>query len=775
MRALVLGSRSESCIQPPLEELLAPLGYGLRIASSIAEAAALCRNERWDLLCLSASLEGGVRGVIREARALAEKCPLILALWLADDPVAELTWQQEADDLLALPATAAQVTVRLAFARQKKLDRLSGSEAARQGEEPYRLFVAQSSEGIWRLETTRPVMTRRTVDKQVLQFYQRAYLAECNDALARMYGFENASEIAGARLADLHPPFDPGNLELIRAFVQSGHSLNDYETQEVDRKGKPRYFLNNLVGILKEGCLVGLWGTRRDITRLKETEEALRKSEERLRDLIENARDLIYTIDLEGKFSSINQAVQEITGYRKKDVLGKPLFDFLAPDIVDRIRNSFSEQVQSRIPTMTYEVSIVSKDGRRLALETSSRLLVDYGEPTGIQGIARDITERKRLEEQLRHSQKMEAVGQLAGGIAHDFNNLLTAINGYSQLLFSSLKDDPRSKEVNQIIKAGRRASSLTEKLLAFSRKQVLQPRVFDLNQVIRDMKEMLRRLISENIELQTSLRAPKGQVSADPDQISQVILNLVLNARDAMPGGGKVTIETSNAATGWKDDDASLPNENGCIVLAVRDTGVGMNEETLSHLFEPFFTTKPPGKGTGLGLAMTYGIVRQSGGEIRVESQPGKGSVFRVYLPAVEAALSADPTATSTVVSGGAETILLVEDERLVRRLIRQILASHGYRVLEASDPLKALEICQSYQETIHATVTDVVMPHMNGWELGSRLAALRPGIRILYISGYTDDAVVRRELQGSPNFLQKPFPPEILLNKLRQALDHC
>jgi two-component system, cell cycle sensor histidine kinase and response regulator CckA len=772
MRALVVGT--EPLIEPLLKEVLTPLGYKLRFSTNSAEAAALCRNERWALLCLSASLGGKVRGVIREARALEEKCPLILAVWLPDhSSETELTWQADADDLLSLPSTPAQIAVRLSFARRKKVIRSIESEAALQGEEPYRLFVSQSSEGICRFDTTRGVAINRTADKQVLHFYQRAYLGECNDAMAKMYGFEKASEIVGARLAELHPPFDPGNLQLIRTFVTSGHALNDYETQESDRNGKERYFLNNLVGIIKDGYLTGLWGTRRDITRLKETEEALRKSEETLRDLIENARDLIYTVDLEGKFTSVNQAVREITGYSKKDVLGKTLFDFLTPDFADRIRDSFSQQLKCRVATLTYEISILSKEGRRLNLETSSRLLTDHGAPTGIQGIARDITERKRLEEQLRHSQKMEAVGQLAGGIAHDFNNLLTAINGYSQLLSNSLKDDPRSKEVNQIVKAGQRASALTEKLLAFSRKKVLQPRVFDLNQVIRDMKEMLRRLISENIELHTSLRAFRGKVSADPDQISQVVMNLVLNARDAMPEGGKLTIETGNTTTLLKSSEDSTPSEKGCIMLAVRDTGIGMNEEVLSHMFEPFYTTKPPGKGTGLGLAMTYGIVRQSGGEIRVESQPGKGSVFRVCLPVAEQTVADDFASDPAAVTGGAETILLVEDERLVRRLIRQILVSHGYQVLEASDPLKALEICQNHRDTIHATVTDVVMPFMNGWELGNRLADLRPGIKLLYMSGYTDDAVVRNALQCSDNFLQKPFPPDVLLNKLRMVLD--
>jgi two-component system, cell cycle sensor histidine kinase and response regulator CckA len=772
MKALVVGS--ETLIGPLLKEALTPLGYQIRVSTGVAEAAALCRNDRWKLLCLSSSLGGKARGLIAETRQAAERAPLVLAVWLPDHPPdAELTWQEDTDDLIVLPSTPADLSVRLAFARQKKAARLRESEAARQGEAPYRLFVAQSSEGICRFDTTRPVATNRTVDKQVLHFYQRAYLAECNDAMARMYGFDDASKILGARLADLHPPFDPGNLQLVRAFVNSGYTLNDYETREVDREGNHRWFLNNLVGIFKDGHLAGLWGTRRDITRLKEAEEALRRSEERLRDLIENARDLIYTIDLEGRFTSVNQAVHGITGYRKKEVLEKPLFDFLAPDFVDRILNSIQEQVKSRIPTMTYEMSILSKDGKRLSLETSSRLLTDYGEPTGIQGIARDITERKKLEEQLRHSQKMEAIGQLAGGIAHDFNNLLTAINGYSQLLFHSLKDDPRSKEAKQIIKAGERARALTEKLLAFSRKRVLQPRVFDLNQVIRDMKEMLRRLISENIEFNTLLRASQGHVSADPDQMSQVILNLVLNARDAMPEGGKLTIETGNTTTLLKNVEASAPNGKGCIMLAVRDTGIGMNEEILSHMFEPFFTTKPPGKGTGLGLAMSYGIVRQSGGEIRVESQPGRGSVFRVYLPSAEAAVSPHSMTDHTAVSGGTETILLVEDEKLVRRLIRQILSSQGYQVLEASDPVKALEVCQNHQDTIHATVTDVVMPHMNGWELGNRLAEMRPGIRILYMSGYTDDAVVRNHLQCNPNFLQKPFPPDVLLNKLRQILD--
>ncbi|HXG94318.1 MAG TPA: ATP-binding protein [Blastocatellia bacterium] len=389
------------------------------------------------------------------------------------------------------------------------------------------------------------------------------------------------------------------------------------------------------------------------------------------------------------------------------------------------------------------------------------------------------LFERERQSEgQLRQSQKMEAVGQLAGGIAHDFNNLLTAIIGYSQLVYEHLAaDDPIRREVEEIQKAGERAASLTSQLLAFSRRQVLQPKVLDLNAIVSDMQSMLGRLIGEDIELITFFDPELGRVKADPVQIEQALMNLAGNARDAMPQGGKLVIQTANVRLDESHVGvrAASIKPGQYVMLSVTDTGCGMDKETLSHIFEPFYTTKEHGKGTGLGLSMVYGIVSQSGGDISVESEPGKGATFKIYLPQIETAageLKAKQESAREVRLS--ETILLVEDEAVVRKLVREVLEMNGYNVLEAINGHEALAICQSHPGLIHLLLTDVVMPQMSGRELAERFNALRSETKVLYMSGYTDDAIVHRGVGGAKiAFIQKPFTPDSLAAKVREVLD--
>jgi signal transduction histidine kinase/CheY-like chemotaxis protein len=395
-----------------------------------------------------------------------------------------------------------------------------------------------------------------------------------------------------------------------------------------------------------------------------------------------------------------------------------------------------------------------------------------------------DLTERKKaehtllhLQQQLQQSQKMEAIGRLAGGIAHDFNNLLTAITGYCDLILMSLRPaDPLYQHGQEIHKAAERATSLTGQLLAFSRKQVISPKLLDLNAVLADMDKMLRRLIGEDIELVTVHRSGLGIVRADPGQIEQVLLNLAVNARDAMPHGGKLTVETANI-----DFDESFAEQNpdvcpgAYVMLAVTDTGHGMTEDVKSRVFEPFFTTKPLGKGTGLGLATVYGIVKQNGGHISVYSEPNLGTTFKIFLPRIAQARQ-DPGSADALPPPrhGNETILLVEDEEVVRTLVRTVLRRHGYNVLEACHGGEALLTCEQYGDPIHLMVTDMVMPQMGGRQLAERLRPVRPNMRVLYLSGYTDDTVVRHGIleSGTP-FLQKPFTPEALARKVREVLD--
>jgi len=399
------------------------------------------------------------------------------------------------------------------------------------------------------------------------------------------------------------------------------------------------------------------------------------------------------------------------------------------------------------------------------------------GEIAGAVEIALDVSARRQLEDQLRQAQRLQAVGKLAGGVAHDFNNLLTAIIGYSDLLMSRLGgDSPLRKDVLEIRKAGERATTLTRQLLAFSRRQVLQPKVLNLNSVVAEMHQMLCRLIGEDVDLVTVLVPGLGRVKADPGQIEQIIMNLVVNARDAMPHGGKLTIETANVDL----DDAYVRQHAGVqpgpyALLAISDTGLGMDSETQSQVFEPFFTTKEKGQGAGLGLATVYGIVKQSGGHIWVYSEPGRGTTFKIYLPRVEEPLGLpESTAVRAGATEGTETILVVEDEDEVRWLVCEILQEKGYSVLEVRQSREAVELGQRYEGPIHLLVTDVVMPGMGGRELAENMTRLRPAMKVLYISGYTENAIVHQGvLDEGTHFLPKPFPPEVLARKVRDMLD--
>jgi signal transduction histidine kinase/ActR/RegA family two-component response regulator len=389
-------------------------------------------------------------------------------------------------------------------------------------------------------------------------------------------------------------------------------------------------------------------------------------------------------------------------------------------------------------------------------------------------GILRDVTSERQMEEQFRQSQKMEAVGRLAGGVAHDFNNLLTVIGGRCQLLLHRLgPDNQASRDIDLVLKTANRAAALTRQLLAFSRKQVLSTQVLDLNAIVGNLQKMLRPLIGEDIEVITALDPALGRVKADPGQIEQVIMNLAVNARDAMPRAGRITIETTNVDVSHPGLPAGAA-AGPWVMLAMSDTGDGMDAETMSHVFEPFFTTKGVEKGTGLGLSTVYGIVKQSGGEIAVESEIGRGTRFLVYLPRVEETIEPPPAPAAPVPERGRETILLVEDEPEVRLLARELLEAQGYTVLEASGGNQALRLAATCDERIHMVLTDVVMPHMDGRQLVERLSAMRPGIASLYMSGYTEDAVLRYGvLSAQTAFLGKPFTADGLMRAVRAVLD--
>ena len=555
-------------------------------------------------------------------------------------------WIRDTGTIFRNPQTRKRMSrgLMIDITEQKKAE-----EALRDSEELYRAFVTQSSEGIYRMEYNPPIPSHLSIDEQLAWGYQYGYMAECNDAMAKMYGRASARELIGKPLSEFLILHDPITRQFMERFVRDGYRTSDQESRELDAHGKKRIFRNTMVGTIVDGHWVRTWG------------------------------------------------------------------------------------------------------------------------------ITRDVTEQLQLEEQLRNAQQLEAVGRLAGGVAHDFNNILSIIMGHGELLLAGGVDEKTRNGVRQIQRAAERAASLTQQLLAFSRKQVLQPRVLDLNETVAEVQKMLARVIGEDIALIASLHPSLLPVKADPGQVEQVLMNLAINARDAMPQGGSLTIETSNMEINAEQGrDLELVPGN-YVMLTVRDTGHGMDAETLSHIFEPFFTTKPMGKGTGLGLATVYGIVKQSGGSIRVESELGKGAEFRIYLLAGETGEHNDVAHYAyPQIAGGTETILLAEDEADLRELTRIFLEGYGYKVLEAGSADQAIHTAEMSAEPIQLLLTDVIMPGMSGRQLAERILSNRPQTKVMYMTGYTDDMVVQHNvLEPGVQMLQKPFTKRDLALKVRATLD--
>jgi PAS domain S-box-containing protein len=595
-----------------------------------------------------------------------------------------------------------------------------------------------------------------------------------NAAFAQMLGFDRPEWIVGKSWQVVYAQQELDRLQPeIRRALKQAHRWSS--SLPLNRPDGSKLAVDLTITAMPDGGTVCVC---RDLSERQKAEQARAEAEAKYRTLVEQVNAITYIAELgvDGEWYFVSPQVEAILGYRPEEWLAesKNWAKFIHPDDLPMVVQA--EEASQRGEPFQAEFRVRRKDGREVWLSDTAVVVKGSHVHPVMEGIMVDITERKQLETQLQQAQKMEAVGRLAGGIAHDFNNLLTIITGYTDLALSrpSVPLELRT-DIERIESASGRAAALVRQLLAFSRKQVLQPKTLDLNAIVENMDKLLRRLMDDNIEMSTKMGPALGKVKADPAQIEQVIMNLVVNARDAMPQGGRLVLETCNTVldASYTVGHASV-KPGRYIMLAVSDTGVGMNSETAKHIFEPFYTTKESGRGTGLGLSTVYGIVKQSGGYIWVYSEPAKGSTFKVYLPQVEEAVEEPaPPKTAFGQQRGSETVLLVEDEEAVRDLVRAILAGHGFEVLVANDPRHAEEIAAKYPGEIHLLLTDVVMPGTSGRELASRIIPKRPQIHVLYVSGYTENVVTSGGmLEEGLAFLQKPFSPAVLIQKIREVL---
>jgi PAS domain S-box-containing protein len=597
-----------------------------------------------------------------------------------------------------------------------------------------------------------------------------------NAALARLLGHANPQTIIGKVWADLHSEDEAEGLkrEMQGALLRDGRWFGDM-TIHRDGQSLP---IEMSVTMLPDRGVVTIG---RDISDRLRAEKSREEAEAKYQTLVEQVAAISYIAELgvNGQWLYVSPQVETMFGFAMDDWLAGSREWMRHVHAEDHQVVEAAEEASTRGERFQAEYRIIRKDGRVIWVSDTAVVVPGSGAHPLMEGIIVDITERKQFEGQLQQARRMEAVGRLAGGIAHDFNNLLTIIKGYTELALMRAKGLPELKtDIERIEDASERASGLVRQLLAFSRRQVLQPKVLDLNGIVIGLDKLLRRLMDEDIEMLTVADKPVGPIKADPGQIEQVIMNLVVNARDAMPDGGRLIVETADV-----DLDAVYARDHATVrpgryvMLAVSDTGTGMSAETVAHIFEPFYTTKENGRGTGLGLSTVYGIVKQSGGYIWVYSEAGRGTTFKVYLPRVNEAVEALPAAKAAPerrVRNGSETILLVEDEPDLRELTRTVLAAKGYTVVEAQNAEEAERLADSNGTKIHLLLTDVIMPGISGRELAKRILGRNPGVRVLYMSGYTYNVIAQGgTLERGVAFLQKPFAPSALVEKVREVLD--
>jgi len=656
-----------------------------------------------------------------------------------------------------------------------ELRRKRHEEELEQSEQRHRAFIASSADAMWRIELEHSISIDLPEEEQLFQIYNHGYLAECNDALARLYGFEKAEQLIGVKVREIAAESDEAMRQANLLAVRSGYAYTTVEIGPVNRGGVERHILRSQWGIVEEGKLLQrIWGISRDITQLKTSEKRLDASRQRMADLLETMQLVAVIVDPQGLTSFCNKYFYQRTGWNEADIIGKDWIERMIPSEEHGSLREICSHTVAESPTH-FDGTLLGPAGQRWQFSWDCTALRDYkGNIAGWANIGRDVTEYHALQIQLAQAQKLATIGGLAGGLAHDFNNLLTVILGYSATLLKDRPEtDPAHLGLIEIRKAAGRGAELTKRLLAFGRRQVLLPEVIDLNGLITDAEYMMRHLVGDDVRVAIRLEPSLWKVWLDSSSFHQVLMNLVANARDAMPQGGAITVTTANVKVDVASGPELLLHSGEYVRVTVSDTGTGFAEAAQSHLFEPFFTTKQT--RTDLGLSTVYGIVQQSGGQIFVDSKPQVGATIKMYFPRIEGAEPVKKLATApTAVQTGNETILLVEDRDEVRELVAKLLRPLGYTVLEATGALEALEMAQDQTHAIDLLLTDVAMPDMDGFQLAEQMRVFRDGIKTLFMSGFADDPQLAvRVSQPGCAYLEKPFTPEVLATSVRNILD--
>jgi PAS domain S-box-containing protein len=616
-----------------------------------------------------------------------------------------------------------------------------------------------------------------TASDIIYQTDRKGFFTLVNPVGLRITGYDE-EELIGKSYLDLIPPDHTKTVERFYGTqVVEGLPITYHELPMVTKQGETVWLGQNVQLLIEDEAVVGFQAIARDITDRKRAEEALRESETRYKDLFDHATDGIYTVDFQGNFTSANEAVIRFLGHSRDELLRLNFKDVLDPEYLPVAEANFLNKVQRGLEaTGPYEVLVRSKDGTSLWLEVTSRVITEDGRPAGVHGTARNVTERKRLEERLRQAAKMEAIGTLAGGLAHDFNNLLQIVLGYADLIaVGKQKPEKDYQRARLIREAATRGRDLVNRILTFSRKVETKPRPVDLNHELDQVDHLLRGTLPKMIEIELRLADDLRSINADPTQIEQILLNLALNAAHAMPEGGKLTFETANVRLGQEYCRKHLETKPGeYVLLTVSDTGHGMEKEILDRIFEPFFTTKDRGEGTGLGLSMVFGIVKSHDGHISCHSTPGAGTFFKIYFPAVEMEIAWDPVVTLQMPAFGTETILLVDDEKSIRELGKEVLTSVGYKVLTASTGREAVEMYAQARDEISLVILDLLMPEMGGKQCLAELLNINPKVKVLIASGYVADVSTEETfVSGAGGFVSKPYDMKQLLRAVRHTLD--